>query len=78
MSEESQRKTLGCRIKSDTKSFLRDFRAGIYLEKPESLEDLPPDNPLVLYTSDPDAEVQVEIKVDSILSRYSVCSNSLI
>ncbi|EAN34043.2 SNF2 family protein [Theileria parva strain Muguga] len=70
VSEESQRKTLGCRIKSDTKSFLRDFRAGIYLEKPESLEDLPPDNPLVLYTSDPDAEVQVEIKVDSILSRF--------
>ncbi|XP_953973.1 recombinational repair (RAD54) protein [Theileria annulata] len=70
VSEESQRKTLGCRIKSDTKSFLKDFRTGIYLEKPESLEDLPPDNPLVLYTSDPEDEVQVEIKVDSILSRF--------
>ncbi|UKJ88204.1 recombinational repair protein [Theileria orientalis] len=70
ISEESQRKTLGCRIRTDTKSFLKDFRAGTYEEKREVLEDLPPDNPLVLYTSAPEDPVQVTIKVDSILSRF--------
>ncbi|EKX73897.1 recombinational repair protein, putative [Theileria equi strain WA] len=70
LSEESQRKTLGCRIRGVTKSFLRDFRASIYETKDEALENLPPDNPLTLYTSPPEDEVQVVIKVDSMLSRF--------
>ncbi|KAK2196737.1 bifunctional Helicase [Babesia duncani] len=64
-SAESQRKTLGCRVRSFSKGFLSSFKVGIAPKAEIDDEGLPPDNPLILYN-----EGDVEIKVDSLLSRF--------
>lgn len=72
VSEESQRKTLGCKIRNIGRPFTPLFtpttveKQGIRAPEP----GLPPPNPLVLYTSPEDAEFKVTIEVDPMLSRF--------
>lgn len=71
VSEESRKKTLGSKIpRSDYKALIDLQESGV--SEACAIEDgnLPPDNPLVLYRSAEGVEPRVEIRVDSMLSRY--------
>ncbi|EDO07318.1 SNF2 (DNA repair and recombination) N-terminal domain family protein [Babesia bovis T2Bo] len=71
VSELAKRKTLGCRIRNLGRP-LNLLHSPVGAAKPTEADDssLPPVNPLVLYTSPEDAEVQVKIEVDPMLSRF--------
>ncbi|KAK1936024.1 putative DNA repair and recombination protein RAD54-like [Babesia divergens] len=71
VSAESQRKTLGCKIRNVGRPFTPSFSdLTIARREIESDAGLPPVNPLVLYTSPEDAEHKVTIEVDPMLSRF--------
>ncbi|CDR94410.1 DNA repair and recombination protein RAD54-like, putative [Babesia bigemina] len=72
ISAESQRKTLGCKIRSFGRPFAPGAaEIGAFKKDGEDPDaGLPPPNPLVLYTSPEDAEVQITIEVDPMLSRF--------
>ncbi|GIX62902.1 SWI2/SNF2-containing protein RAD54 [Babesia caballi] len=71
ISAESQRKTLGCKIRNLGRPFTPSaVEVGVIQRQEDPDAGLPPPNPLVLYTSPEDAEVKVTIEVDPLLSRF--------
>ncbi|GFE54139.1 SWI2 SNF2-containing RAD54 [Babesia ovis] len=71
VSAESQRKTLGCKIRNLGRPFIPSTaEVGIITPTEEPVAGIPPPNPLVLYTSPEDADVKVTIQVDPMLSGF--------